>query len=294
MFGISLVFLTIIIIILYLGICWRNQCKLNHMCFPANDLDVINLGSTYAFYDFNYNNFPLKGMNLANIPQYFDYDVIILKKYIKRLKKMGKVMIVIPTFDFIGKQTPTNKKVYYEALHPWEIRGFSMNNMLKFIFRAAKEPFTHQYNKEKNKWKGHVASLEEKEKHAKGRVADWEGNLGIPSVKSGMITEELGQRIAINMRRVHELIELCHQNSIEPIIIIPPVSAITKQYVSEECRQRFLYTPIEEIKNNFKIRVFDYMQNKEFEDVSLYLNSDCLNQKGVNLFMKKIYEDIWC
>lgn len=294
MIGMILLLLAIIGILLYLGVCWRNQCKLNHMCFPKKDLDVINLGSTYAFYDFDYKNLPVKGMNLANIPQYLDYDYMILKKYIKYLKQAAKVLIVIPDFDFIARQTPTNKKVYYEALLPWEIRGFSIVNMIKYIFNAAKEPFTHQYQKERSKWDGYVASYEETEKHAKRRVSDWEGKLGVPCVKSGTITNELKERIAINIQEVHKIIELCFENGAEPVIIIPPVSSIMKQCVSVECLRSYLYNPLEEVRKSTKIRIFDYMCHEEFNDVDLYLNSDCLNQKGANLFMEKVYEDIWC
>lgn len=279
--------------IIYLIICWYHQCKLNRMCFPKKNLDVFNLGSTYAYYDFEYNGLPIKGMNLANVPQYLDYDLVLLKKYIKYLKKNAKVLIVLPDFDFVAQQTSTDKKVYYEALWPWQIQGFSIRNMAIYIACAAAEPFTHKYEIQRNKWKGYVASYEEKEMHAKKRVSDWEKKLGVPNVKSDEITDELEKRICINLQRMYELIKLCNQKNVEPVIVIPPVSSIMREHISKKCIHKYLYEPINELIHNTDVRVFDYMHDKELESVELYLNSDCLNEEGSRILMRKIYEDIW-
>lgn len=287
------IMLLFVIAIIYIAVCWFNQCKWNHMLFPKKGLDVINLGSTYAYYDFNYSNIPVTGMNLANIPQYLDYDLIILKKYLKYLKQNAKVLIVLPDFVFCGKETPTKRKVYYEALKPWEIKNFSIRELLKYIFLSAKEPFSHDYEKQRNKWKGYEASYDEKKRHAERRVLDWEGKLGIPSVKNDSITDELREQIQLNIQRIDKIINICNCNSVQPVIIIPPVSDIQRNIVHETCIRRYLYEPIMEVQKNTGIKVLDYLYDEEMKEVELYMNSDCLNYKGVDVFMKKVYRDIW-
>lgn len=283
-----------LIMTVYVMICWINQCKLNRMCFPQKNLDVINLGSTYAYYDFDYSDLPIKGMNLANIPQYLDYDLILLNKYVKYLKKDAKVFIVLPNFVFVSKSTQTDRKEYYEALRPREIQNFSMKKLIGYIYASAIEPFVHVYDSQRNKWKGYNAPYEEKMKHAERRVLDWEKKLGVPNVSSNEITNELRKCIDINIKRVENLINMCNQNDVEPIIIIPPVSSIMRAAVSKECLYIYLYEPVNKIINDKNIRVLDYMYDDELENVEFYLNSDCLNDKGVRIFMRKLYKDIWC
>lgn len=291
---ILVIIIIIIALFLYVWICWRKQLKFNHMLYDRNNLDVINLGSTYAFYDIDYKYIPKKGLNLANVPQYLDYDYIILKKYIKYLKKnSGKVLIVLPDFVFCGKNTQSNRKIYYEALSYKEISDYKITQLLFFIWMAVKEPFTNYYAKQREKWKGYKATVIEKERHAEKRKADWENVIGIPSVNSSLITEELSNLLEQNKKRVYQIIELCNIYNVTPIIIIPPVSAIQKKHVSETCLQKYLMEPIFEIQKNTKVKILDYLHLDVYDNPELYLNSDCLNEDGVKRFMKNLYLDIW-
>ena len=112
-----LIGIILIAMIVYLVAAWRWQCRRNPMCHVPQELDMINLGSTYAFYDFAYTDTEKSGANLANVPQYLDMDYLLLQKYIDHLKKGGKVLIVLPDFVFASLGGEYNRKVYYEALH---------------------------------------------------------------------------------------------------------------------------------------------------------------------------------
>lgn len=285
--------LLILFIGFYLFVTWKIQCRYNRLLNVQNQIDIMNTGSTYGYYDFDYSNLKVKGGNLANVPQYLDYDFILLKKYIHKVKIGGKVLIVLPYFVFAGGNTNDDKKVYYEALYPWEMKQFKIKRLLRFIWKAAKEPFTNTYKKEQDKWKGHVASFSEKEEHAKKRIHDWEKTLKIPDVKSDEITEELLKRIEDNKKIVLSMISLCIREKREPVLLIPPTSEIMQKLVSKRCLKRYLRDPIEEIIQKTGIQCLDYMDQDEFGSVDLYLNSDCLNEKGRKLFTASVVEKLY-
>lgn len=283
----------VVVVVVYLVASWKSQCRKNRLFNLPKKLDIINLGSTYAYYDFSYKDTGLAGGNLANVPQYLDMDLILLRKYIKRVKMNGKVLIVLPDFVFASGGGNYNRKVYYEVLNFCEIKNFSIKSWLKCVWKAAKEPFTHSYKSADEKWKGYIASREEKEQHAKRRVSDWEGKIGIPNVKTNEITKELYECIEENKNIVFRMIELCHENDIEPILVIPPVSEIMRSEVEAECLEVYLRNPIRQIVEQKSVRVLDYMNREQLSDESLYLNSDCLNEKGQKIFMKNILQDIY-
>lgn len=277
---------------IYVLIAWRCQCRDNRLLHIPAQADVINLGSTYAYYDFDYGDLAVKGGNLANIPQYLDYDLLLLKKYIHKVKKGGKVLIVLPNFVFAGGGTDDDKKAYYEALKPWEMKNFKINHMLKYIWNAVKEPLTHTCRNNELKWKGYVADLAEKKEHAERRVRDWESKLGIPSVCSDYITEELQGRMEKNKNLVLEMITLCRLHSIEPVLIIPPTSGIMHEKVAEACINKYLKLPVYDIAERTGVKILDYMEEEEFLTHDLYMNSDCLNEKGRKIFTKRLLEDL--
>lgn len=288
-----ILFLVLFLVILYFIVTWSIQSRKNRLLHLPNQLDLINLGSTYAFYDFSYQNLEIIGANLANIAQYLEMDFIILRKFIRRIKKHGKVLIVLPDFVFATGKSSYNRNVYFEALRFWEIPGFSIRMWLVSVWKAAKEPFTHAYHLAEHRWDGYIATKEEKEIHAQKRVEDWERKLGIPNVLTTEITDTLIRNIATNINIVCDMIDLCRQNEVEPVLIIPPVSEIMHKLVSDQCLEVYLRTPIREIIEKKQIRMYDYMTREELSHTEFYLNSDCLNADGQKIFMRLILQDIY-
>lgn len=279
-------------VIIYIAVTWYIQRKKNHLVQVKQSADIVNLGSTYAYYDFDYKNLKLEGYNLANVPQYFDVDKILLKKYISRIGEGAKILFCVPDFVFAANETNMRKKVYYEALYPWEIKKYDVRFFIELLWKAAIEPVTHCYQKEEKKWEGYVSSVEEKEQHLKRRVYDWENNLGIPSVKSDEITDRLRNNIVNNEKLLIEMIQHCKNKGIEPVLVVPPVSGMMKKAVSEECLKVYLYDPLSMVKKHTGVKVLCYQKTDEFDDLALYLNSDCLNEEGRRLFTKKLIEDL--
>jgi hypothetical protein len=282
-----------LIFFLYLYIAWNIQKKENVLAHVPKEIEVANFGSTYAFYDFCYTEVEVKGMNFANVPQYLDYDEILLEKYIHNLKKGAKILFVLPDFVFVSTKTNTKRKVYYEVLKSGEIRDFSCLYLLTLVWKAAQEPFTHNYRNERNKWKGHVASMEEKEKHAQGRIRDWENGLGIISVKSDAMTDENRKNIDVNIERLERMIVFSRDKGCMPYLVIPPISEIMREKISVECLDVYLKEPIKKIAKDTGVEVIDYSYSEEYATNDLYMNSDCLNETGRKKFTRDVLNKIW-
>lgn len=281
-------------LVIYIEITWNIAKKNTKRHIVKNKIDLINIGSTYAYYGLNYDDQKIRGVNLANVPQYLNYDYILLKKYIKYMKKDGKVLITLPVFVFASKNKVKNQVVYYEMLLPWEIYNYNFREHLFYIYKAACEPITHQNKKRKEKWLGYVASINEKEEHADRRINDWENVIGIPSVKNGEITEELKKNIACNIDYVLKIIELCRKENVEPVILLFPQSSIMRKKVSLECLETYLFNPTKKIIKMTGVRLIDCTKLDEFADMELYMNSDCFNEVGrkkfTNYVIKQLYE----
>lgn len=273
---------------------WKIECRNNRLCRykSEGDFEIANLGSTYAYYDFDYHLVGLRGMNLANVPQYLDCDQIIFDNFKKCLTKGSKIVICLPDFVFCGKCTDMKRKVYYEALTHNKIQDYDFKFFIGLLLKSMTEPFTHKYRNNRNKWKGHKATHDEKVRHANGRINDWENGIGIGDVSFGSLNPQLTDTIKINKKRVIDLINEAESESVVPVLIVPPVSDIIRARVSHECLDTYLYQPIREIQRETGARLFDYMYDEKLGDEKLYLNSDCLNEDGKRIFMKKIIDDL--
>lgn len=276
---------------IYAFFAWKWERRKNRLIYAEKPADVINLGSTYAYYGFDYSADSSVCYNLANVPQYLDMDFKILKKYSKCLRPGSKCLLVLPDFIFASAGTNTKKKNYYEIFWPWQLENYDWLFLCKLLALAMLEPFTHKYESERNKWRGHIASQSEKEEHAKSRIHDWEKGIGVPSVKEGYVPQKLENNIQQNKEVLKKIIAYCKSRGAEPILLIPPVSSIMQLSVSRDCLEAYLYAPVREVMQETGVRLLDYYASYPSPD--LYLNSDCLNEVGRKAFTKEVLSSLF-
>lgn len=250
---------------------------------------IINLGSTYAYYDFNYNTVGVNGVNMANCPQYLDVDLLLIKKYGKKLKKGTKVLIVLPDFVFAVDSEEESKKIISSYFY----LGFSYGkNNLKYFIKAKiiKMKSSIKSILKKNNKSKYPIGIEDKGLCANQRLESWVDALGIPSFENGEITKELRGRINHNIELLSDIIIYCKKVNLQPIIIVPPVSLEMKNRVSRDCLHTYLFEPISIIGNN--IPILNYLLDEKFDNSELYWNSDCLNEIGAVKFTERVLKDI--
>lgn len=111
--------------------CYHNKLKFVN-CFSKEDvpygIEIVNLGSGYARFSYDYSNMERKGFNFAHSPQCLRYDFKMLKQYKEHLKKNCIVLINLPLFIFAVDNYKELKyqQQYYFCLDKQYIDGYSI------------------------------------------------------------------------------------------------------------------------------------------------------------------------
>lgn len=252
--------------------------------------EVINFGSTYAYYDFKYDSCNKNGINLANAPQYLPYDYKLLYKYISCIQKGTIVLFVFPDFVFLVDEEHANRNldIYYGYLKSKEIYGFSWKRYLTVLknrsiqqFRQLIKAILHYQRKNKKTQK--EMALE--------RLAGWSKDLGIKYFDKGDMDSLHKKNIQYNLSIVNNMLDLCKQNHLEVYFIVPPASELMRSLIKEPCLEQFLLKPLYDTFNG-KVPILNYLYDEDFKSNTWYFNADCLNEDGARKFTKRVLTDI--
>jgi hypothetical protein len=265
-----------------------------------DELEIVNTGSSYARYAFDYSNINLKGFNFGLQPQSLSYDYRIIKQYSYKMKKGCIVLITLPNlvFGFLDyKNDQTNTKYYY-FLDPKNILGFTKYKYLKRvifpilssqknIFRIFKDVSLQKlYDQDKNFMK-----KEQIHADATARVEGWKKQFNLESTIENDLPDEILNMFGRTTELLNEIIEYCLNNNFRPVIVVPPTSAIINNLLSEKFMKKVLYDNIQKA-NKREIPVLDYLYDERFQDEALYINSDMLNKTGREKFTQVVLDDL--
>ena len=265
---------------------------------PEN-LDIVNLGSSYARNAFEYKKIGINGFNFGLQPQSLSYDFRILKQYTKNLNKNCIVTIVLPdlVFGFLDYKDDRANTKYYYFLEPKYILNYSkIKYFLKMYFPLLYTPKrvyrifkdVEKINLEQNK---NLLTFEEVEKEAKNRVKGWEKQFNLKNMQNPEeIPEELRKIFLQTQSLLQEIINYCKENKFSPVLVVPPCSSVLNKLISKDFLNEALY------KNNIESKgealFLDYLNHEEFQDYKLYINSDMLNENGRIKFTKLFLKDL--
>lgn len=253
--------------------------------------DVINLGSTYARSDFNYSGLSVRGVNLANAPQYLDVDLKFVNKYKKWIGEGKKVVIALPNFVFAADALAMSRQndIYYFKFSPRELEWFSVSGFLKaairrglYMPRRLAGTALRRFGLRQNDM-----PPEKKQAAAYARIQAWQTLLGIPSMKDGDIPDVIRQRIKENIALLDEIIRGIKLAGGDPCIVVPPVSEIMNRQIDRECMQAYLLDPIE-ARADKSVPVLNFLYEAKYQPAELYWNADCLNRAGAGMFTRDV------
>jgi hypothetical protein len=261
-------------------------------------LSIVNLGSTFAWHNINYNYFPAKGFNFALMPQPLSYDFKILKQYHEHINEHGVVLIPLCSFVFYVDCYPddvSNTKYYYflnkkyinnyNPLKHWINEKFPLLRNPMLIKRIIKdEPLLSNDDEA-------VGTKETMAIAAKSRITGWCEEFGFQDLNSCKDNEKLNLMTEKTVNTLKEIIDYCIANAFKPVIVISPVYKQYSGLFSDEVLKNCLYDNI--VRANIKrIPVFNYYNDERFQDYSFYINSDCLNKKGQKMFAQILFDDL--
>lgn len=264
------------------------------------DLEIVNTGSSYAKYAFDYQSFHIKGFNFALRPQSLNYDFKLLKYYQKHLKKNCKVIIVLPNlvFGFVDYEYDLSNKKYYYFLDKKLIKGYhwvkyfrwvqypilsSLRN-IKYVFSDI-APKTYWNRTSQN------VSYEDTKCFVENRVLGWKDQFKLNDMKNELSADHLEDVFTKSRKLVQDMIAFCKDNGFEAILLIPPVSEVLNDEIGEGFLKKVLYKNIE-ILNTENLPVLDYLHDERFQSYTLYSEGDLLNMEGRKLFTEVVLNDL--
>jgi hypothetical protein len=264
---------------------------------PEN-LSVVNLGSTFAWYNFDYADFPVKGFNFALIPQPLSYDFKILQQYHEHINKNGVVLITLVLFSFyvdFYRDDNANTKYYYflkreyintyNVFKHWINKNFPLLRNPRAVKRIIKDVPSLLTDNDALNTESNIAVA------AKNRVNGWQKQFGFRDMDVYRDDEKLNKIVERTIDTLKKIIHYCIENSFKPVIVVTPVYKKYFGLVSDDMIKKCLYDNIERA-NTQNIPVLNYLNDKRFQDYALYINSDCLNRKGRELFSNILYKDL--
>ena len=265
-----------------------------------DNLEIINLGSSYAKYAFDYSKVGIKGFNFGVQPQSLSYDFRILKQFKNKLKKNGVIIITIPDFVFAFLDYPIEdyNYRYYSFLNKENILNYSsLKNFLLNYFPLILQPKKLKYilkdiSKENSDSLVFIENSETVTKEAQRRINGWKKEFKLLGTEN---SEDIPLNIKEMFRKtqslLEEMINYSLTNELKRVIVIPPCSKELNNFFSDNFLKEILYSNIEKA-NKSLIPVLDYLKDSEFQDYHLYINSDFLNVNGRELFTKRVVADL--
>lgn len=259
--------------------------------------EVVNTGSTQGMYALDYDSVDVLGLNLSLSPQLFDNDRTMLLAFRHKIKSDAKIIIPIcPLSMLCDKFTnPVNNHKYYHLLRKSQILCF--NHFLYFkeiIFPL----FTHPiYIKEIIKYFiGQIPGsnilqigAEAMDADAKIWINGWNKEFSV-DITNNKTFKTLDDRLSNTKNQLQELIQAAKKIG-NPVLVLLPISPHLSKQINKDFIDRYLYAPILGA-NNIGVPLLDYMNDIEFQDDALFLNSFFLNKKGANQFTLRILKDI--
>lgn len=110
------------------------QYKNDYLKKNGNQIEVLFLGSSHAYYGINPEYIELNSFNASEVSQSIKYDYLILDKYIDHLKELKVIFLDISYFSLFNNLE--------ESVEPWRVKYYNL------YYNLNSHPFSLKYNYE--------------------------------------------------------------------------------------------------------------------------------------------------
>lgn len=275
---------------------------INKMQAVPDNLQLINLGTTAAYYAFDYGNLNVRAMNMATYTQTFQYDLKILKKYEEKLGKNAVVLISIEYFVFLCPKVPSwRKEVYNQFLNLLESEGktfketfhiFFIRNF-PFLFRNYHQSILNMIKMEEKYGKSNNFTIYEQNRIINQKLNALWGGAGISKedLFSNKLTPEVKKKIADSKNHLGEMIDFCISKDWNPVFVILPYSFEMNKRFSKQLLDEICYNNLNEFVKK-GVSVLDYSHNERLASSKLYMDMEYLNLEGRRRFTNIVMQDL--
>jgi hypothetical protein len=267
------------------------------------DLEIVNTGSTFSMHGFDYKYFGKRGFSFAIAPQPLSYDLKILEQYRHHIAENAVVVLVVCSFGFSVDRYENDESnyKYYFFLDKEKINNYSRGKELVIKYFPFALCLRHSVILVKSAIKKLIRydkwcvlandTPEYFKKTAISRISGWMKQFSLSNVRDSRPDEKLLATFEKTSATLHKILDLCIDNKFRPIIINMPACKEESSEFSDSVIEEFYNNNIRRA-NTYNIPVIDYFRDERFHDHSLYINADCLNDKGREFFAKILIEDL--
>jgi hypothetical protein len=268
--------------------------------------DIVNLGSTYSRFGFDYEGTGLKGYNLGFSGQFFYYTDLMLKQYSRYFNRNCIVLIVVPDLVFAregkGIYNPgryigmIDKELLRDEYSAWKYFSkvtFPLLGKPRLLLTLFKEYFNAMRGKRQD-----FMSVAENPYDKKGtleqaqkRCGSWSRRFSLADTQRDSIPDGLNDIFPRTRQILTDMIQYCLDKGFRPVLVVTPVSCALNSLLGDGFLRKVLYDNIKKA-NVQNIPLLDYLKDGRFQDSTWYLNSDMLNLNGRRLFTKAVIEDL--
>ena len=278
----------------------RWQSEWNKFNSIPNELDIVNLGSTMAASDFDYDLWEqsgVKGFNLASSPQTLYYDLQVLKQYASHIRKGGTVIICLAEYSFLVEkyESDYHNYKYYGYLDSKRILNYS--EMTADAVKKKPAKLDPRLSKQETKRiVKKILCIKSKDKHydiyvhARQIMTGWKHEFGWDNGYS--LTIEQKSTIEHTWSILQDILTFCKENEFTPVVVIPPFASYLKKIMPENILNECLWKYVDLLRNN-GIQIIDFWENSNIQQHKFYENSLCLNEKGRYFFNKIVESEIY-
>ena len=273
--------------------------------FPFN-LDMVNLGSSSAFYGFNYSGITIKAANWAVRPQSFPQDFAILKTYYSFLGPRAITVIALCPYSSCFKSyKDIELEKFYTVLHPGVIENFSIATQRR-VYEDKRTPWKHHKmqllkgalkqmkafllkSEKPESYTYQPMTPQQLKKDATGWINGWKKQFQITDMNA-LIPQHIREGRKKRVEILREMLTFCRERELRAVIVLPPVTSYLAAEFSETFRQNYIYSFLEETGLG-NVPFLNYLDDNRFNEKDFF-NSFFLNRKGARKFTQIVYEDI--
>lgn len=274
-----------------------------HKDIPEN-LQLVNLGSTYSMYAFNcYDELRLNAFNFAIDAQSLEMDERLLKRYSSHIASGATIIFGLAAcVTFYRYSMTLNKTRYYGFLNKKDIPSFSLLCALRHYFplslgcMKALLGTIIRHNEEKGLYSGYppVLSREAIELNMRAMANGWIKMFHLTDLKQRNTNMDNEHNKDFNTSLLRSMFEFCLSKGWKPIVVITPFSDILNKYFGDEFINTSLGDMVNKATDRLQVDVLDYRVHPAFQqDYTSFLDGGFrLNKKGSIKFVKLVLNDL--
>lgn len=252
----------------------------------SGKVDIISLGSTMAYYDYDYQYWDKLGINLASSPQTLSYDYSLLRQFGYAIKKDTIVFINIAEFTFLVSryENDVNNHKYYFYLNKEYVENYKeyKNFLLKHIpclidatlLKNEVSQILHKLIKRNDK------SFIEKCCEIK---IGWDREF---KIHNKALTYAYDEEQKDNLDIVKNMVLYIKEKGAVPVLVVPPVAPSLFKIIPQNILADCLYKNLDKLSE--MVEIIDLSCREDIFPDNVFETPLILNMHGKKIFNEEI------